>query len=165
MVKDKIKLLRKENDITQIELAEKIYVSRQTISRWENGSSIPSTDNIAQIAQFFEKDMSYFLPNYEYEKENTSMPPSDETPKIKAHITKYWKDICIFALALSPLLYIWFTPISTYSYMYARKNKKTYRTIIGLIVLTFSIYFLIQFILDMIALFGLGGTTIEVIME
>jgi len=165
MVKDKIKLLRKENNITQTELAEKIYVSRQTISRWENGSSIPSTDNIAQIAQFFEKDMSYFLPNYECEKENTSMPSSDETPKIKAYITKYWKDICIFVLALSPLLYIWFTPISTYSYMYARKNKKTYRTIIGLIVLTFSIYFLIQFILDMITLFGLGGTTVEVIME
>src|SRR5690625_3879912 len=104
MVKDKIKLLRKENNITQSVLAEKIYVSRQTISRWENGSSIPATDNIAQIAQFFEKDMSYFLPNSECEKENTSMPPSDETPKIKAHITKYWKDICIFALALSPLL-------------------------------------------------------------
>ena len=165
MVKDKIKLLRKENNITQTELAEKIYVSRQTISRWENGSSIPSTDNIAQIAQFFEKDMSYFLPNYECEKENTSMSSSDEAPKIKAYITKYWKDICIFVLALSPLLYIWFTPISTYSYMYARKNKKTYRTIIGLIVLTFSIYFLIQFILDMITLFGLGGTTVEVIME
>lgn len=165
MVKDKIKLLRKENNITQSELAEKIYVSRQTISRWENGSSIPSTDNIAQIAQFFEKDMSYFLPNYECDQENTSMPSSDETPKIKAYITKYWKDICIFALALSPLLYIWFTPISTYSYMYARNNKKKYRTIIGLIVLTFSIYFLIQFILDMIALLGLGGTTIEVIME
>ena len=166
MVKDKIKLLRKENNITQAELAEKIYVSRQTISRWESGSSIPSTDNIAQIAQFFEKDMSYFLPNYECDQENTSVHTSSNSiPKIKAYITKFWKDICIFALALSPLLYIWLTPISTYSYMYARKNKKTYRTIIGLIVLTFSIYFLIQFTLDMIALFGLGGTTIEVIME
>ena len=145
MVKDKIKLLRKENNITQAELAEKIYVSRQTISRWESGSSIPSTDNIAQIAQFFEKDMSYFLPNYECDQENTSVHTSSNSiPKIKAYITKFWKDICIFALALSPLLYIWLTPISTYSYMYARKNKKTYRTIIGLIVLTFSIYFLIQ---------------------
>src|SRR5699024_8967575 len=165
MVKDKIKLLRKENNITQTELAEKIYVSRQTISRWENGSSIPSTDNIAQMAQFFEKDMSYFLPNYECERENTSMTSSDETPKIEASITKYCNDICICVLAFSPLLHIWFTPISTYSYLYARKNKKTYRTIIGLIVLTFSIYFLIQFILDMITVFGLGGTTVEVIME
>lgn len=165
MVKDKIKLLRKENSITQAELAEKIFVSRQTISRWENGSSIPSTDNIAQIAQFFEKDMSYFLPNYEQKEENTSVSTVNTTTNIKAYITKYWKDICIFALALSPLLYIWLTPISTYSYIYARKNKKKYHTIIGLIILTFSIYFLIQFILDMIALFGLGGTTIEVIME
>lgn len=165
MVKDKIKLLRKENNITQAELAKKIYVSRQTISRWENGSSIPSTDNIAQIAHFFEKDMSYFLPNYECENENTSMPSSDETPKIKAYITKYWKDICIFALALSPLLYIWLTPISIYSYMYARKNKKTYRMIIGLIVLTFLIYFSIQFIIFLITIFGLGGSTTEIIME
>src|SRR5699024_77681 len=89
MVKDKIKLLRKENNITQTELAEKIYVSRQTISRWENGSSIPSTDNIAQIAQFFEKDMSYFLPNYECEKEKRSMHSTNETPFKRAYISRY----------------------------------------------------------------------------
>lgn len=165
MVKDKIKLLRKENDITQIELAEKIFVSRQTISRWENGSSIPSTDNIARIAQFFEKDMSYFLPNYEHKEENTSVSTSNTTKNIKTYIMKYWKDFLIFALALSPFLYIWFTPISTYSYIYARKNKKTYRTIIGLIVLTFLIYFSIQFIIFLITIFGLGGSTTEIIME
>lgn len=162
MVKDKIKLLRKETNITQSELAKKLYVSRQTISRWENGSSIPTTDNIAQIAQFFEKDISYFLPNYENIQETNDKLSSN---KIKSFIIKYWKDMLIFALAFSPLISIWLTPISTYSYIYARKTRKKYSTIVGLTVLTFSIYFFIQFIIFLIAVFGLAGSTTEIIME
>ena len=166
MVSDKIKTLRKEHKLTQEELAQKIYVSRQTISRWESGQAIPTTENIAQIAQYFEKDMRYFLPSYENISENTNEPLNETFfDKIKAFVHVYWKDICIFALALIPLVHILFTPVSAYSYIYARKNKKNYRTFIGLIVLTFSIFFLFQILSILITVLGLGETTVEIIMD
>ena len=38
---DKIKRLREEHSLTQQQLADKLYVSRQTVCRWENGSRCP----------------------------------------------------------------------------------------------------------------------------
>ena len=50
MLGDNIKKHRKENNISQEELAEKIGVSRQSISLWENGKSNPSLDTINELA-------------------------------------------------------------------------------------------------------------------
>lgn len=61
MVKDKIKTLRKEENISQDTLANHLYVSRQTISRWESGKSRPTMDNISELANFFDIDTSYFF--------------------------------------------------------------------------------------------------------
>ena len=38
---DNIKKLREEKNLTQQQLADKLYVSRQTVCRWENGSRCP----------------------------------------------------------------------------------------------------------------------------
>lgn len=48
-----LKELRKEKDITQEQLAEKIKVSCRTVSRWETGTSDPSTSNLIAIAKLF----------------------------------------------------------------------------------------------------------------
>ena len=50
---DKIKDLRKKDEITQKELAEKIFVSRQTISNWENNKSYPSMEFVHSISNLF----------------------------------------------------------------------------------------------------------------
>lgn len=50
---DKIKQLRKQQKITQEELADKIFVSRQTISNWENNKSYPNMDFIVLISKTF----------------------------------------------------------------------------------------------------------------
>lgn len=43
---EKLSFLRKQRGMTQIELAEKLDVSRQAVSRWEQGTSKPSTENL-----------------------------------------------------------------------------------------------------------------------
>ena len=53
MLGEKIKELRKENKLSQEELAEKLCVSRQSISLWENGQTVPSFDKIVALADFF----------------------------------------------------------------------------------------------------------------
>ena len=45
---------RKKNDLSQEELAEKIYVSRQTISNWETGKSYPDVHNLLLLSALYE---------------------------------------------------------------------------------------------------------------
>lgn len=50
---EKLQQLRKQKGLTQEELAEKLYVSRTAISKWESGRGYPSIDSLRAIAQFF----------------------------------------------------------------------------------------------------------------
>ena len=50
---EKLKMLRKENNLTQEELAEKLNVSRQAITKWESGDGIPDIENLKQISILF----------------------------------------------------------------------------------------------------------------
>ena len=49
-----LKELRKEKDITQEQLAEKINVSGRTVSRWETGSNMPDISLLAELADFYD---------------------------------------------------------------------------------------------------------------
>ena len=50
---EKLKMLRKESGLTQEELAEKLNVSRQAITKWESGDGIPDIENLKQISILF----------------------------------------------------------------------------------------------------------------
>ena len=49
-----LKELRSEHGMTQEFVAESLGVSRQAVSKWENGTSEPSTSNLIAIAKLFE---------------------------------------------------------------------------------------------------------------
>ena len=50
---EKLQELRKSKGLTQEELAEKLFVSRTAISKWESGRGYPSLDSLKEIARFF----------------------------------------------------------------------------------------------------------------
>lgn len=54
---DKLIALRKKKKLSQEELAEKLGVSRQSVSKWESGSTYPETDKIVQICNIFDCTM------------------------------------------------------------------------------------------------------------
>ena len=56
-----IKKHRNELSLSQEELAEKVYVSRQTISNWENDNILPSIEMLVKIADFFSVSTDYLL--------------------------------------------------------------------------------------------------------
>ena len=58
---DKIILLRKKNGWSQEELAEKLNVSRQSISKWEGAQSVPAMDKILQMSDIFGVTTDFLL--------------------------------------------------------------------------------------------------------
>jgi len=57
----KIKLARVELDLTQIDLAAKIKAKQKSISRYENGISLPSIETLVKIAKVLKKPAGHFL--------------------------------------------------------------------------------------------------------
>ena len=60
-LKDKLIKLRKDNNLTQDELAEKLYVSRQTVSNWENGKFYPDIETLILISNTFNVSLDDLL--------------------------------------------------------------------------------------------------------
>lgn len=54
---EKIKKLRIKNKLTQEELASKLHVSRQTISKWEQEVTVPSLDTLKELASIFNVEL------------------------------------------------------------------------------------------------------------
>ena len=61
MLKENIKAIRKSKGLSQEELAIKLNVVRQTISKWEQGLSVPDADMLISISEVFEMPVSTLL--------------------------------------------------------------------------------------------------------
>ena len=61
MLNENIKTLRKQKGLSQEELAVKLNVVRQTISKWEQGLSVPDAEMLIQISEVFEIPVSELL--------------------------------------------------------------------------------------------------------
>ena len=59
--KNTILQLRKYLNLSQNEFAEKLLVTRQAVSRWENGDAVPNTDTLKLIAKTFDVSIDYLL--------------------------------------------------------------------------------------------------------
>lgn len=59
--KDVILELRTKKGLSQDELAEKLYVTRQAVSRWENGETIPNTETLKLLSKFFDVSINTLL--------------------------------------------------------------------------------------------------------
>ena len=60
-ISDKISNLRKENGLSQEMLAEKLGVSRQSVSKWESDTALPDTDKIIAMSELFGVSTDYLL--------------------------------------------------------------------------------------------------------
>ncbi len=73
---EKLQELRKSKGLTQEELAEKLYVSRTAVSKWESGRGYPNIDSLKEISAFFSVSIDELLSSEKLlfiaEKENKS---------------------------------------------------------------------------------------------
>lgn len=61
MLNENLKSFRKSKGLTQEELAARLSVARQTVSKWENGLSVPDADALIQVAEILEVSVSELL--------------------------------------------------------------------------------------------------------
>ena len=97
---EKLQELRKQKGLTQEELAEKLYVSRTAISKWESGRGYPNIESLKAIAKFFSLTVDELLSSGEV------LTLAEEDNKRKE---KYFRDliyglldICIAMLLFLP---------------------------------------------------------------
>ncbi len=76
---EKLSVLRKEAKLTQKELAEKLGVSRQAITKWEGDNGVPDIDNVLKISTLFGVSIDELL---QYKIEEISLPSGEREEKI-----------------------------------------------------------------------------------
>lgn len=69
---EKLSKLRKENNITQEQLADTLGVSRQSVSKWESDLAYPETEKLIRLSDMFQCSLDYLLKE---EAERTETPP------------------------------------------------------------------------------------------
>lgn len=67
MLADKIIFLRKQQNWSQEELAYKLDVSRQTISKWESGQNMPEIEKLLLLSEIFNVSINFLIKNDENE--------------------------------------------------------------------------------------------------
>lgn len=85
-LREKLYSLRKKSGLSQEQLAEQLNVSRQAISKWEAGQSIPESDKLLSISNYFNVSLDYLMKEDETqdaisdkEQTNTSLQTGNRT--------------------------------------------------------------------------------------
>lgn len=104
VLSEKIKELRKARGLSQEEMAERLHVSRQTISKWEKGLSAPNADYLILLADLFEISVSELLGTSE-NKQDTDKDVSKQLEQLNTVLTnrdrrnrKIWRIVCCILL-------------------------------------------------------------------
>lgn len=119
-----IKQIRKNNHLTQKDLALKYNITYQAVSKWENGKNIPDISLLKQICDDFNIDINSFL-NGDYVANNENLVKQDNESKTKIFSAKK-KIVVLLVLALVIIL----TTITvSFAYLKNRENNFEFKTI------------------------------------
>ncbi|MCI6997097.1 MAG: helix-turn-helix domain-containing protein [Eubacterium sp.] len=130
MFGDNLKTIRKAKSYTQKELAIKLNVVRQTVSKWEKGLSVPDADTLCKIADALETSISELLGS-EINTEINRNEVAEQLAKISEQLAiknrcskKIWKIIGIILLAIIVVKIIWVAlgMIAFNSYKYSENS-------------------------------------------
>ena len=81
----KIYQLRKLSGMTQEQLAEKLNISRQTLSKWENGTSIPDVESVVRLSTLFHTSLEELLLDENRVEEEKTQITLEDMMRINAH--------------------------------------------------------------------------------
>ena len=85
---DKIMALRKKAGWSQEELAARLNVSRQSVSKWESAQSIPDMDKVVQMSRLFGVTTDFLLKDELEEEAPCAAAQDDDTPLRRVSLTQ-----------------------------------------------------------------------------
>ena len=101
MFSENLKALRKQKGFSQEELATRLHVARQTISKWEKNLSVPDADTLIRLAEILEVSVSELL-GEKIENENVTSDGAEQLSRINEQLAiknrrsrRIWKIIAI----------------------------------------------------------------------
>lgn len=106
MFQENLKTMRKAKGYTQEELAIKLNVVRQTVSKWEKGLSVPDADALCKIVDVLDTDVSTLL-GEEIVEETDKSAVAQQLAKISEQLAMknqrsktIWKVVCIILFVI-----------------------------------------------------------------
>ena len=106
MFGENLKTLRKQKGFSQEELAARLHVVRQTISKWEKNLSVPDADTLIRLAEILEVSVSELL-GAKIENENTASDVAEQLSRINEQLAiknrrsrRIWKIVAIILAAI-----------------------------------------------------------------
>ena len=110
---DKIIKLRKAHGWSQEDLADELHVSRQAISRWENGTALPDAQNVLQISKLFGVTTDYLL-NDDYESDRDIPAVQTVTKENEELFLKKKRHHLIAAICFTIAWFCWLISVAYY---------------------------------------------------
>ena len=106
MFGENLKTLSKQKGFSQEELATRLHVVRQTISKWEKNLSVPDADTLIRLAEILEVSVSELL-GAKIENENTASDVAEQLSRINEQLAiknrrsrRIWKIVAIILAAI-----------------------------------------------------------------
>ena len=81
-LRTKLVQLRKDNGLSQLELAEKLNVSRQAVSKWEVGAAVPSMDNFRRLSELYHVPLDHLVHDCYHNDEEETIKPENSSETI-----------------------------------------------------------------------------------
>ena len=114
-----LKFMRKNYNLTQKELAERIDINQSSISRWESGECIPDIDTLIKLSKFYKTSIDYLLGlSYQEKSNKIELEYETEIPSLK-FLTEEKKQAIYLLLELNEINFI-----SAYSFMQGLKMQQ-----------------------------------------
>ena len=114
--KDRLKNLRLSKNVTQQELALKIFVSRSAVAKWENGLGIPSDINLKALCEFFEVEESWLLDRNDLKTEVNSFKLQKKNTILSVLGVIF--PVLLILFSVSPLYDFYYAPGMIYPMVY-----------------------------------------------
>ena len=157
---EKLKKLRSDKKLTQDELADKIFVTRTAVSKWETDNGYPSIESLKLLAKLFDTTIDELIGDEDIENKNNLEERNSKTNHLIALIgfvltvgmtigvffvkVQVWKDFMVAFALLGVALYFVFTELSLSVYRdkfltrkqnFIFKSREIFATILFFVVL------------------------------
>ena len=125
---EKLIMLRKQHNLSQEQVAEKLGVARQTISKWELGETTPEMDKLIMMSELYNITLDELMKE-ENEGKVVNDPNNKNSQKLAGMTIKILKGIGIFILIVA-ILYVFLMIIGFVAFNKVETNSDSKTTVI-----------------------------------